>query len=176
MRGGEARKTPRAASPGGTPEEPGEEGQTRSLVGMRYHSPRAERLVLWERAGFEAANREGKPAPGRAGESWGSKGSRSVGQGRRRRPGRHGEADARAGQGRAGRRRPGNPPALAGEEAAAPGAAPSLPASPAGPRAAVSEAAGCQPGGPAPPPPHPRAGPGRVSPVSRLKEIRASAR
>lgn len=75
----------------------------------------------------------------RAGEGCGGKGSRSAGQGRRR------EAGQVRRSGRQGRSRPGggargSPPALAGEEAAAPGAAPSLPASPAGPRAAVGEA------------------------------------
>lgn len=60
---GETCKTPRAASPGGTP-EPGEEGQRRSLVGMRHDALQGERAALWERGSFEELNREGQPAPG----------------------------------------------------------------------------------------------------------------
>lgn len=80
-----------------------------------------------------------------------------VGQGKPVRgpgPEEAGEVRRRGHLGRAGRRRPGSPRALAGAEGEGRGAAPSLPASPA---------AG-------------RAGPGRLSPVSRLKEMRASAR
>lgn len=52
VRGGETCKTPRAASPGGMPEVPGKEGQTKSLVGKWHHALRGERMARWQRGGF----------------------------------------------------------------------------------------------------------------------------
>lgn len=101
VRGAETCKTPSAPSPGGMPEEPGEEGQCTSLVGKCYHTLRAARTPGWERGGFEGPNREGKPAPGGAGQRSRVRGAGEVRSSRR--------------QGRAGWRRPGSPPAPAGE-------------------------------------------------------------
>lgn len=54
---------------------PGEEGQCRSLEGMRHDAVQGERAALWDRGSFEGLKGEGQPVPAHPGGRRGAGGA-----------------------------------------------------------------------------------------------------